>query len=222
VSEMVDFKAVQDSGITKLHEWRNRYDKREYPEKIVINIFYDIFAIEGVWNELTSTFTGVKRASDFNTAYQNVVNLKRDYQVRSLNQNLLLFIRQDKPVCDTKYSDWSEDIKLASNGDNASVVELEYSYWFYNQYGAATLMWAACGSLGLNKRQAFQQISGGDLGDFKADTFAEIVQSFASILGVVFDGYQDYQGNPVSNASIYGGGNIKYYPKSFKIPPKLW
>ncbi len=219
---MLNFKAIQDSGITKLHEWRSRYDKRQYPEKVVHNIFYELFAVEGIWRDLTSTFTGVSQTSDFNAAYQNVVNQKRNYQVQSVNQNLLLYLNQDKPVCGTKYSEWTDDIKLASTGNNASVVELEYSYWFYNQYGAATLMWAACGLLGLNKRQAFQQISGGDLGDFRADTFSEIVQSLSSILGAGMGGYQDYLGNPVSNAVIFGIGNVKYYPNNFTILPQLW
>jgi len=219
---MLNMESLRESGISKLNEWRNRYDRVEYPGKVVINIFYELFGIEGVWRELSTNFSGEERTSDFGLAYQHVVYLKRNYQIQSLRDNLQTYLNQDKVVCGVKYSDWRNDIKLASKGSNADVIDIEYSYWYYNQYCLATLHWAALGLMGFDKHSAFREISGGDIEGFKADTFSDILKYLSQVLGLEFDGHKDLNGNKLDLIAIMNNSNIKSYPASFTFLPKLW
>jgi hypothetical protein len=217
---MFDIQAAQNRKINKLKDWRNRYSKEEYPYKVILNMFYELFSIELIWNEINSAFSGGKRFSDLTQAFAHIGEIKRQTQLSQVHQNLESFLRSDKIACGVKYSDFKEMVNDAQNGDNHKVIEIEYSYWFYCQYWEATLEWAAYGYLGYDKHSAFRTVTGGDVGSLKLDTFKDTIQFFPTVLGVSF-GWKDADGNSINPMSTEDK-NKKYYPDSFEFLPPLW
>lgn len=217
---MFDILASQNRKINKLKGWRQTYSKKEYPYKVVLNMFYELFSIELMWDHINEAFNGEKRYDDQTVAYNHLGQLKRDVQLAEVHQNLESFLKIDKIACGAKYSDFKKMIDEAQNGNNHKIIEIEYSYWYYCQYWEATIEWAAYGYLGYDKHSAFRAITGGDLGGLKLDTFQETVQSLSAILGISFE-WKDADGNiinPMSNEAK----NKKYYPGNFEFLNPLW
>ncbi len=210
------------SGKAKLDEWRARYSREEYPSKVVINLFYELFAIEGIWTQIEQIFATPAKYSEYGEALEQMAHLKRSYQMGPLRGLLMQNLSSDKQAADTRKSDWTEKESLASRGDNEVVVEIEYAYWFYNQYCHVMLAWGACGLLGLSKEEAFEEVAGGMVGDVRYDSFASVLEGFKSVLGIVLDGFKDAKGNKVDMMDIVNGKASRYYPNDFPLLPSLW
>ena len=219
---MFDMRIPKAASAKKLQEWRARYPARDYPEKVVMNLFYELFAIEGIWPEIERAFSGRRQCPDFDTAYQQMIAMKRNYQSTVLNGQLPRLMSQDVIAADARFSDWCDRQRKAVGGDNEAVVEVEYGYWFYHQYCAATLAWAACGLLGMNKEQAFTEVAGGMCGGMQLNSFRGALQSFQQVLGMVFSGFKDYRGSPIDTGLVMSGRGGKYYPEDFPTLPGLW
>jgi|GEM_PF-2645072 hypothetical protein len=217
---MFDIEAAQNRKINKLKEWRNRYSKEDYPYKVILNMFYELFSIELIWDEINSAFSGRKQFNDSTQALMHIGEIKRQIQISQVHQNLESFLSSDKVACGVKYSDFKEMVNKAQNGDNHKIVEIEYSYWFYCQYWEAVLEWAAYGLLGYDKHSAFKTVTGGDVGGLKLDTFKDTIQFFPTTLGVSF-AWKDADGNSINPMSSKDK-NKKYYPDSFEFLPPLW
>jgi len=215
---MFDIQASQRRRINKLKEWRSRYSKKEYPYKVILNMFYELFSIELIWDEINSAFTGDVIFNDLTEAMTHIVSIKRQIQLSQVHQNLETWLKQDKVAGGIRYSDCKEMINKAQNGDNNSVVEIEYSYWFYCQYCEVVLEWAAYGYLGYDKHSAFIAVTGGYVGGLKLDTFKDSIQSFSLILGLSVN-WKDANGNPINPMTEK---NKNYYPDSFELLPPLW
>lgn len=219
---MFDMSLPKAASTKKLQEWRARYPVREYPEKVVMNMFYELFAIEGIWPEIESAFSGRRQCRDFDSAYQQMIAAKRNFQSTSLNGRLPQLLSGNVMAADARFSDWRDRQDRAVSGSNEAVVEVEYGYWFYHQYCAATLAWAACGLLGMNKEQAFVEVAGGMCGGMELGSFRGTLQSFQQVMGAVFSGFKDYRGNPVDMGLVMSGRGGNYYPSDFPTLPELW
>lgn len=217
---MFDIKASQISQINKLKEWRERYSKNDYPGKVILNLFYELFTIELIWDEINLAFSGEIQFSDPAQAFSHIVEIKRQVQLREVHADLERLMANDTIACGVKYSDFQGMIENAINGDNGSVVEVEYSYWYYCQYYEAIIEWAACGYLGYDKHSAFQAVTGGDVGGLKLDTFENTVEFFHKLLGISFS-WKDADGNSINPLSEEDK-NKKYYSDSFEILSPLW
>jgi hypothetical protein len=219
---MFNMDMPKESGKAKLDGWRERYSKEEYPSKVVVNLFYELFALEGIWPQIEQIFSSGSKYSDFREAYEQMILVKRTYQMGPLRGLLMESLATDRVAADTKKSNWTNKENLASTGDNESVVEIEYGYWYYNQYCAATLAWAACGLLGQNKEDAFFEVAGGITGGIDFDSFGSVLNGLKNVLGAVFEGFKDASGNEVDPKDIISGKAITYYPKDFPLLPPLW
>ncbi|SDX95996.1 Sel1 repeat-containing protein [Allochromatium warmingii] len=215
---MLDMSGPRQGAIEKLQSWRNQYSQQEYPEKVLINLFYDLYAMDGMWPQIETCFSGAQRFSDHNQALNHIIGLKRKYQAEVLRPRLLQMMNADQAVGNAKPSNWADRLNLAQAGDDASVIELEYSYWYYFQYQSATLSWAAAGLQGLDKRSAFIEVAGGEVGGLRLSSFSDALRFFPVILGIELE-HKDIDGNRVEAAS---SGGKKVYPASFAMLPKLW
>jgi hypothetical protein len=50
-----------------INTWKNRYQPNEYPQKVIMNIFYRKYTIERMWGTLFN-----QKTSDWQEAYQNI------------------------------------------------------------------------------------------------------------------------------------------------------
>lgn len=65
---MIDLTYALNEGTSNLIKWRNRYSPQEYPQKIVLNIFYRRYTMSRIWNRLMQ----MKNSEmDFEDAYKN-------------------------------------------------------------------------------------------------------------------------------------------------------
>ena len=218
---MYDITKSYNNKINKLHAWRDRYSKDEYPYKVILNMFYDLFATQFIWTEINQSFSGWKKYSDYSDALNEIYDLRRNVQLDDVNPRLNELLNTNEEAAGLKYSDFSESISNAKKGDNHAVVEVEYSYWFYGSYNDVTIFWAACGLMGLDKHSAYLEITGGDVGGLRLDTFKDAIEYFPQIFGasLSFDNFVDADGNTINPLLKQG---VKYYPRDFELLPSLW
>jgi len=216
---MFDIKASQNRKINKLKEWRKRYSKTEYPYKVIMNMFYELFSMELIWVEIDSAFSKrQQQISNPDDALTHISRIKRVAQLQLIKPRLEEFLNCDKIAAGIKFSDYKHTIEAAKSGNNDMVIEIEYSYWFFCQFYEAVLQWASLAYLGFDKHSAYREVTGGDLGGLKLDNFLNAIQSLCSVLGVSIT-YKDAGGNAIDPMSA---GDKKYYPQDFEILPVLF
>jgi hypothetical protein len=215
---MYEVNKSYQNKINKLNEWRNRYSKDEYPYKVILNMFYDLFTTQKIWSQINESFSGYKKYSDFIDAFNEITSIRRNAQLDYVQPNLMKLLDDNKEAAGIKYSDYSELVSKAQGGDNHAVVEIEYSYWFYGSYNDATIIWAACGLLGFDKMSAYFEVTGGTVGGLRLDSFQDAIEFLPQILSMG-SSFVDADGNPVDPIMDQG---VKYYPKEFKLLPPLW
>ena len=141
--------------------WRNRYSKTEYPEKVVLNIFYRKYTIEFMMPELMKCFNNSAKWSDFNIGYRELKTKYGETAANKTNGILLELLKQtDRQVGNTSYSIFQPLISSAKTGDKAKLEEIEYAYLYYFLTDESILLWAAFGGTGINKIDAIGQLSG--------------------------------------------------------------
>tara|TARA_B100001971_G_C18199592_1_gene543697 strand:- start:652 stop:1302 length:651 start_codon:yes stop_codon:yes gene_type:complete len=216
---VIDIAVIYKGKIGKLKEWRTRYSKDEYPYKVILNMFYDLFATQHIWPEINQSFSGRKKYSDFSGAFNEIKDLRRNAQIEYVNPRLEELLNTNEVAAGVKYSDFSELVSNAKNGDNQSVVEIEYTYWFYCSFNDVTVYWAACGLMGLDKHSAYLETTGGDIGGLKLDTFKDAIGFFPRVLSINSNGFVDADGNDINPMTTQGA---KYYPRDFELLQPLW
>src|SRR5690606_27473317 len=63
----VDLTSTFKESRELINTWKNRYHPTEYPQKVVMNIFYRKYTIEKMWATMFN-----QRYSDWQTAYQSL------------------------------------------------------------------------------------------------------------------------------------------------------
>jgi len=183
-----DIKNTMDRKIQKLYQWRARYSKNEYPYKVVVNLFYELYTIHFMWDEISSIFSkGLfsrsKRYNNFSDAMNHMVNIKNEIQIREINPKLIELMESNLPVCgEMQYFQYKEMIEKARNGNNDEVEEIEYSYAYILTVVELITPWAACGLLGMDKHKAFVEVTGGDVGGLSLQSFEEAYKYFNTIV----------------------------------------
>ena len=211
---------IGNRKIEKLKEWRARYSKEEYPEKVMINVFYELFTLEEMWPYINLCFTGRQKHKKYSDAVNSLFDYYRLIQVNKVCPVLDQLIDDNKIAAGTRFSDYKDTINKAKSGGNGEVVEIEYCYWYLVTFCESVIYWTGCGLMGLDKHTAFVDLTSTDIGGLKLDTLGDTIKFLASGLSLgVGAQYKDADGNPVDPMS---DPNIKYYPEGFNILPHLW
>ena len=179
----VDLKHALKEGTDNLTTWRNRYSMQEYPEKIVLNIFYRKYTMEFIFPEILECF-GTNNSdqpsakwSDFNQGFQK---LKVTYGSTAVQktQSVLLDLLKDKErnVGNTNYGIFDPMITESKKGNHAKLEEIEYAYLYYLLADESILLWGAFGGTGLSKIDAIGKLSSLILEVEEIKTYAQIEQ----------------------------------------------
>lgn len=178
-----DLRHPLNNGMNDLLTWRNRYSKAEYPEKVVINIFYRKYTMEFMFPEILGCFGtnlfGKPRVSwtDFNEGYQKLSTIydsMKTSKTLPILENLLS--QKQKKVGNTYYEFFLPLITGAKNGDSSKLEEIEYSYLYYRLADECVLLWGAFGGTGLNQIDAIGKMSGLILETPEIKTYGHIEQ----------------------------------------------
>ena len=78
---MYDLAKSYERKIQKLKNWRDRYSKVEYPYKVIMNMFYDLFATQYIWPEIDRSFSGLKKHADYTDAVNEIAELRNNTKI---------------------------------------------------------------------------------------------------------------------------------------------
>lgn len=162
-----DLRNSLKEGMDNLLTWRNRYSKMDYPEKVVLNIFYRKYTIEFMFSDIIGCFEknffGKPKVkwSNFVDGYQKLTNIYSSTAL-SKTQPVLhnLLTNTQRNVGNISYEVFIPMINEAKKGNNAKLEEIEYAYLYYLLTDECVLLWGACGGTGLTKIDAIGKMSG--------------------------------------------------------------
>lgn len=162
----IDLRHSLKEGINNLLLWRNRYTA-DYPEKIVLNIFYRKYTMDFMFADILSCFEknlfGKPKIkwNDMNEGFQKLKTIYSSTAI-SKTQPILIELLTDRQriVGNTNYGMFTTLISEAKNGSRSKLEEIEYAYLYYLLTDECILLWSAFGGTGLSKIEAIGKMSG--------------------------------------------------------------
>lgn len=158
---MIDMTPALTEGINNLCTWRNRYTSTEYPQKVVLNIFYRRYTMNKMWNDLMNIIDQ-KSYNSFQEAAMTLEKLYSKTAVTKVQPYLESWIKNnpDEIVGAIHYRDFIGLIQRVQMGSKPAKEELEFSYLYYLISDKATLAWAAFCATGISPLKAITEVSG--------------------------------------------------------------
>ena len=158
---MIDLTLALTEGINNLCTWRNRYKSDEYPQKVVLNIFYRRYTMNKMWNDLMS----IIKQKSYNSFQQAAMTLEKLYSETAVTKvqpylNSWIENNPDEIVGAIHYRDFIGLIQRVQMGSKPAKEELEFSYLHYLISDKATLAWAAFCATGISPLEAITEVSG--------------------------------------------------------------
>lgn len=155
---MIDLTYALNEGTSNLIKWRNRYSPQEYPQKIVLNIFYRRYTMSRIWNRLMQM---KKSEMDLENAYKKIEFLYSQTAVSQVAPLLETWIHNnpEEIVGAIHYSDFVPLIQRVQLGSKPAKEELEYSYLYYLLSDKCTLLWAAMCATGIAPLSAITKVT---------------------------------------------------------------
>lgn len=156
-----------------INTWKNRYDPAEYPEKVVMNIFYRKYTIEKMWETMF-----IQKFADWQTAYHY---LKQKYGEVAQTEIVPVLIRKldlNDKVTTIKFSDFASFIKSASSGNQEAIKGIEYTYFLHRILDELVLIWVSMVISGESKINAIAKITRAVIDDIPINDYTTIEQIF--------------------------------------------
>ncbi|UOQ50679.1 hypothetical protein [Hymenobacter cellulosivorans] len=150
----VDLTATYKDARNLLNTWKSRYSAKEYPQKVIANIFYRKYTIDKIFPQIINN-----QHSDWHTAYRANMNKYADTAQREIIPVLESNLSSNKKVTTMKYSDFEPYIDSASKGNIESVKSLEYSYFLNRIFDELIIIWISMVNSGISKTNAVAQLT---------------------------------------------------------------
>jgi hypothetical protein len=154
------------------NSWKARYSAAEYPQKVIMNIFYRKYTIEKMWPTIFNT-----KYSSWETAYENLKNKYADVAL-SINPVLETKLKANDKVTSIKFSDFTSYIQSASSGNKEALKGIEYTYFLHRIFDELILIWVAMVISGDTKINAIAKITRAVLAEMPINDYAVIEQIF--------------------------------------------
>lgn len=185
----IDLTERYNLAMNNLRTWRQRYDKSEYPSKIVDNMFYRQFAMDDIWeSELKGSFFQYKNTES--DQFTSDIKIQRIYEASALrlNQSNMLKIRMERyeDVGGLNFKNNIELIKKSQGGDNVVLEELEYTYLYFYLSNVLTQSWASLGRLGYSEIEAISKLTGFIIEPNHDIKYEDILTIFGNCVAGVF------------------------------------
>lgn len=164
----VDVTNQYAEGISNLQVWRSRYEKSDYPGKILLNLFYRKYTTHFMWEEIVrsyqKSFFGArkKRWDDFQIGFQQLMQIYSQTAQAKTHPILpsLLQNKAHEKVGSISYADYFDKLRAAQRGDRKELEEIEFAYLHYFLTDQLILVWSAIGGTGVSEIDALGQMSG--------------------------------------------------------------
>ena len=120
----IDLSSTFKNARQLTNTWKTRYSSSEYPQKVIMNIFYRKYTIEKMWPTIFNT-----NYSNWETAYENLKNRYAEVAL-SINPVLESKLTANEKVTSIRFSDFTSYIQSASSGNKDALKGIEYTYFF--------------------------------------------------------------------------------------------
>ena len=182
----VNLDGLYADGMELLLLWRKRYSLFEYPEKVVINIFYRKYTVDVIFDDVLTCFADYSPRSSMvlwdnvSDGFQKLLTLYGDTACEKVMPILEILMKDiNRVVGGTSYDPFIQLIKSSRNTNLSALEEIEYSYLYYFLTDQCVLFWGALGGIGLSRTDALSRM-GVSVSEYRElNTYADI----QSILG---------------------------------------
>ena len=173
---MIDLKQPYKEGIENILKWRSRYSIVEYPEKIVLNIFYRKFTMDFLWANSTGLV--------FKTFEEGVLYFKNLYSAIAVKKVQPILVEtlknnSDKIIGGIRHNDFTKLINEIKQGNIKAKEEIEFNYLYYLLADECVLYWLALNATGVKQIDSISRLSGFILEEIQIDNYSTI----STILG---------------------------------------
>lgn len=157
-----------------INSWQDRYSPTEYPQKVILNLFYRKYTIEKMWSRvINETYPNLEKA------YENNMLKYSEIAQNEIIPVLEGYLQADKKVNTIKYSDFQSYIETASKGDIDSIKAIEYTYFLNRIFDELTILWISMINSGETKINAIAKLTGKMLtSEITINNYTEIEQIF--------------------------------------------
>jgi hypothetical protein len=152
--------------------WKTRYSAAEYPQKVIINIFYRKYTIEKMWPTIFNT-----KYSHWESAFKDLKNKYAEVAL-SINPVLESKLKANDKVTSIKFSDFTSYIHSAASGSTEALKGIEYTYFLHRIFDELILVWVAMVVSGETKVNAIAKITRAVLAEMPINDYATIEQIF--------------------------------------------
>ena len=162
------FKAARQ----QINTWKARYTPGEYPQKVVLNIFYRKYTIEKMWPTMFNT-----KYSNWETGYKDII-LRFEVSKNEIIPVLESKLMSNDKVTSIRYSDFTSYIQSAASGNQEAIKGIEYTYFLNRIFDDLILVWVAMVASGDSKINAIAKITGAVIADMPINDYATIEKIF--------------------------------------------
>ncbi len=183
---MIDPNHYLEEAKQNLEKWKDRYSESEYPEKVLLNLFYKKYATLEMWSTFKSffkkPFLGSRKVfwTQFNDGYNQLRELHRNTARIKVNPVLESNLQSEKSrvIGSISYADFIPLLTRAKQGNSKSLKEIEIAYLTHYLADECILLWSVLGGKGLSEMDAFNKLCSTSLKSIKLNTYAEAEREF--------------------------------------------
>lgn len=170
--------AVARRGRESLVQWRSRYDRSEYPSKVLLNLFYTVAPLDCIWAGILSAYGRQlfpATSEGFWAAKQEVADEYHRAQKREVLPTLERRLTEGIVVGECESRRYFDTVRKAAAGSNADVEELEFTYIYYDVIVTLIIDWAALGRTGVSPDQAFEWVTETSVGGIEYHSLRSVM-----------------------------------------------
>lgn len=156
---MIDLSPSFKEATSNIQKWFARYERTEYPHKIVINIMYRAYTMNELWKEFEKQ--EIPYFNDLSSCIIQMEGLYRQTALTKVNANLLQWLQtqSERYVGSVSYQRL-ENLAVKAETDSKALEELEFTYIFELLNDKCSLYWLALSLAGQTQTQAIGTITG--------------------------------------------------------------
>ncbi len=154
---MFDIANICEINLNNLKNWRERYTKILYPNKVVTNMFYDLLPLKMIWNDIENSFSNADNSNSFSHGMKIIFSIFREAQL-SINPQIDSILVNGVTIGKISSINYKSLIENAKEGSNKDVEEIEFCYITYCAIKGIMLSWAACGLQGMGRTEAHKDL----------------------------------------------------------------
>jgi tetratricopeptide (TPR) repeat protein len=181
----IDLNNPLNEGITQLKKWRDRYSNKEYPSKIILNIFYRQYIMDSIWEiQIINSFD--KLANSEIEIIESFKKIENQYSINAQKFNsgnrLINLMKESVEIGGLNYNSLLPLIEKAENEDNKAIEELEFTYLFWLLANKTSIMWSSFGRIGLTKFESVTKITGKIIKINESFTYKNTLAIFGNLI----------------------------------------